>query len=164
MIPRIAITPGEPAGIGPDILLALAQRDWPAELVAVADPELLAQRAKVLGLDIDLQACDTSLAPAPHRAGKLMVIATNLHSPVIAGELNPDNAPYVLDTLTRATDACLSGHCHAMVTAPVQKSIINDAGIAFSGHTEFLAERCGVEKVVMMLATGTLRVALATTH
>jgi len=164
MIPRIAITPGEPAGIGPDILLALAQRDWPAELVAVADPELLAQRAKVLGLDIDLQTCDTSLAPVPHRAGKLMVIAANLHSPVIAGELNPDNAPYVLDTLARATDACLSGHCHAMVTAPVQKSIINDAGIAFSGHTEFLAERCGVEKVVMMLATGTLRVALATTH
>lgn len=164
MIPRIAITPGEPAGIGPDILLALAQNDWPAELVAVVDPDLLRERANQLGLSVELHTCDTALAPAPHRAGKLKILPCTLHSPVTAGKLDANNAAYVLDTLARATDACLHGECQAMVTAPVQKSIINDAGIAFSGHTEFLAERCGVEKVVMMLATGDLRVALATTH
>ncbi len=164
MIPRIAITPGEPAGIGPDILLALAQRDWPAELVAVADPALLTQRAKHLGLAIELQRCEPSSSPVAQRAGTLKIFHTELRKPVTVGKLDAANAAYVLDTLAHATDACLSGDYHALVTAPVQKSIINDAGIAFSGHTEFLAERCGVEKVVMMLASGELRVALATTH
>ena len=164
MITRIAITPGEPAGIGPDVLLALAQRDWPAELVAIADPTLLRERAQRLGLTIELQACNTDTDIRPHRAGTLQYLPCTLSSPVTAGHLDVRNAPYVLDTLKLATDACLRGDCHAMVTAPVQKSVINDAGIAFSGHTEFLAERCGVDKVVMMLATGSLRVALATTH
>jgi len=163
-IARLAITPGEPAGIGPDILLALAQRDWPAELVAVCDPELLQARAAALGLAINLTEADFSAAPQAHRAGSLKVLPVTLASPVTAGQLNTDNAHYVLNTLKAATDACLAGHCQALVTAPVQKSVINDAGIAFSGHTEFLAERCGVEKVVMMLATRELRVALATTH
>ncbi len=163
-IARLAITPGEPAGIGPDILLALAQRDWPAELVAVCDPELLQARAVALGLAINLTEADFSASPQAHRAGSLKVLPVTLASPVTAGQLNTDNAHYVLNTLKAATDACLAGHCQALVTAPVQKSVINDAGIAFSGHTEFLAERCGVEKVVMMLATRELRVALATTH
>jgi 4-hydroxythreonine-4-phosphate dehydrogenase len=145
-------------------LLALAQRDWPAELVAVADPVLLAERATQLGLPIEIQRCDARSPAVAHRAGTLKVLPTELHSPVSAGRLDAANAAYVLDTLAHATDACLRGDYHAMVTAPVQKSIINDAGIAFSGHTEFLAERCGVEKVVMMLTTGELRVALATTH
>lgn len=163
-IARLAITPGEPAGIGPDILLALAQRDWPAELVAVCDPELLQARAVALGLAINLTEADFSASPQAHRAGSLKVLPVTLASPVTAGQLNTDNAHYVLNTLKAATDACLAGDCQALVTAPVQKSVINDAGIAFSGHTEFLAERCGVEKVVMMLATRELRVALATTH
>ncbi len=163
-IARLAITPGEPAGIGPDILLALAQRDWPAELVAVCDPELLQARAVALGLAINLTEADFSASPQAHRAGSLKVLPVTLASPVTAGQLNTDNAHYVLNTLKAATDACLAGDCQALVTAPVQKSVINDAGIAFSGHTEFLAERCGAEKVVMMLATRELRVALATTH
>ena len=163
-IARLAITPGEPAGIGPDIVLALAQRDWPAELVAVCDPELLQARAAALGLAINLTEADFSASPQPHRAGSLKVLPVKLASPVTAGKLNTDNANYVLNTLKAATDACLAGQCQALVTAPVQKSVINDAGIAFSGHTEFLAERCGAEKVVMMLATRELRVALATTH
>ncbi len=163
-IARLAITPGEPAGIGPDIVLALAQRDWPAELVAVCDPELLQARAAALGLAINLAEADFSASPQAHRAGSLKVLPVTLASPVTAGQLNTDNANYVLNTLKTATDACLAGQCQALVTAPVQKSVINDAGIAFSGHTEFLAERCGAEKVVMMLATRELRVALATTH
>jgi 4-hydroxythreonine-4-phosphate dehydrogenase len=163
-IARLAITPGEPAGIGPDIVLALAQRDWPAELVAVCDPELLQARAAALGLAINLTEADFSASPQPHRAGSLKVLPVKLASPVTAGKLNTDNANYVLNTLKTATDACLAGQCQALVTAPVQKSVINDAGIAFSGHTEFLAARCGAEKVVMMLATRELRVALATTH
>ncbi len=163
-IARLAITPGEPAGIGPDIVLALAQRDWPAELVAVCDPELLQARAAALGLSVNLTEADVSAPPQAHRAGSLKFLPVRLASPVTAGQLNTENALYVLNTLKAATDACLAGHCQALVTAPVQKSVINDAGIAFSGHTEFLAERCGVEKVVMMLATRELRVALATTH
>ncbi len=164
MIPRIAITPGEPAGIGPDILLALAQRDWPAELVAVADPLLLTQRAQLLGLSVALNPVQLQQQPEPHRAGHLKYLPIQLGAPVTAGQLDPANAQYVINTLAAATDACLQGDCDALVTAPVQKSVINDSGIPFSGHTEFLAERCGVEKVVMMLATRELRVALATTH
>lgn len=164
MMPRIAITAGEPAGIGPDILLALAQRDWPAELIAVADPELLAERATALGLEITLRDCDFTRPAEAHRAGILTVLPSTLRSPVTPGVLNPDNAAYVIESLNQATDACLRGDCQALVTAPIQKSVINDAGTAFSGHTEFLAERCGVDQVVMMLAAGSLRVALATTH
>ena len=163
-IARLAITPGEPAGIGPDIVLALAQRDWPAELVAVCDPELLQARAAALGLAINLTEADFSASPQPHRAGSLKFLQVKLASLVTASKLNTDNANYVLNTLKAATDACLAGQCQTLVTAPVQKSVINDAGIAFSGHTEFLAARCGAEKVVMMLATRELRVALATTH
>lgn len=164
MMPRIAITAGEPAGIGPDILLTLAQRDWPAELIAVADPDLLVERTTALGLEIKLRDCDFTRPAEPHRAGTLAVLASPLRAPVTLGVLNPDNAAYVIDTLSQATDACLRDDCQALVTAPVQKSVINDAGTAFSGHTEFLAERCGVDQVVMMLAAGSLRVALATTH
>ena len=164
MTPRITITAGEPAGIGPDILLALAQRDWPAELVAVAAPDLLVERAAALGLDIALRDCDLTRPATPHRAGTLSVLECPLRIPVTPGVLDPANAAYVIDSLSQATDACLRGDCQALVTAPVQKSVINDAGTAFSGHTEFLAERCGVDQVVMMLAAGSLRVALATTH
>lgn len=164
MIPRIAITPGEPAGVGPELLVQLAQQDWPAELVAVADPALLTARAHQLGLPLTCREVDLSAAPQGHQAGTLRCLSTPLASPAIAGELDVTNADYVLRTLTLATDACLAQQAQALVTGPVQKSIINDAGIAFSGHTEFLADRCGVDKVVMMLATDQLRVALVTTH
>ena len=163
-VPGIAITAGEPAGIGPDILLATACRDWPAELVAVADPALLAQRADALGLAVRLELIDASAPPAPHRAGSLRVLAVPLASPCRPGVLDTANAPYVLATLRAALAGCRDGRFAAMVTAPVQKSVINDAGIPFSGHTEFLAEATATSRVVMMLATAELRVVLATTH
>lgn len=163
-VPRIAITPGEPAGIGPDIVLLGAQQAWNAELVVIGDPDLLQQRAQQLGLPIELQPVQLQQPPAPHRPGVLKVDAISLGAPVTAGKLDPANASYVLDTLRRAVQGCNDGSYQAMVTAPVQKSVINDAGIPFTGHTEFLAEETSTARVVMMLATRELRVALATTH
>ena len=165
MIPRIALTPGEPAGIGPDITLAIAQQPWNAELIAICDPDLLQQRAKTLGLNIEIEVIEGPQGdPESHQPGTLKVYPVSLNAPCTPGKLDPANASYVLYTLHAAVDACLSGRCHAMVTAPVQKSVINDAGIPFSGHTELLAEDTNTERVVMMLATQKLRVALATTH
>lgn len=161
---RLAITPGEPAGVGPELLVKLAQQDFNAELVVFADRELLLQRAKDIDLPLDIIDADLNATPQPHRAGQLRLVNIPCISPAIAGILNADNANYVLETLRQATDACIAGHCDGLVTGPVQKSIINDAGIPFSGHTEFLAERCNVDKVVMMLASEQLRVALVTTH
>jgi 4-hydroxythreonine-4-phosphate dehydrogenase len=161
---RIAITPGEPAGVGPELLVKLAQQDFDVELIAFADPALLLQRAADIGLSLQISEVDFSAPPQAHRSGQLSVVSISCPSPAQAGTLNVDNASYVLETLRRATDACISGDCQGLVTGPVQKSIINDAGIPFSGHTEFLAERCKVDKVVMMLASEQLRVALVTTH
>ncbi len=163
-IPRIAITAGEPAGIGPDIVLAAARREWRAELVAVADPQLLAERAELLGLAVELRPADLERTPQVHKPGALPVLPVSLGSVSQPGVLNTANASYVLQTLQRAVDGCCSRQFSAMVTAPVQKSVINDAGIPFTGHTEFLAEATATHRVVMMLATGRFRVALATTH
>jgi 4-hydroxythreonine-4-phosphate dehydrogenase len=162
--PRIAITPGEPAGIGPDIVIAAAQQPWDAELIAICDPGLLEQRAKQLGFPLELQTFDPDQPIQPHQPGRLFVQPLPMANPCQPGTLNPANASYVLNTLQAAVDGCTNSTYSAMVTAPVQKSIINDAGIPFSGHTEFLAEATGGTKVVMMLATKKLRVALATTH
>jgi 4-hydroxythreonine-4-phosphate dehydrogenase len=162
--PRLALTGGEPAGIGPDIILQAADRDFPAELVVIADPDLILERAKLLAIDIKLSVFDPAAAPQPHRVGQLKILPTPLAAPCTVGQLDTANAQYVLNTLQLAVDGCLNGHFDAMVTPPVQKSVINDAGIAFSGHTEFLAEATNTAKVVMMLATDELRVALATTH
>jgi 4-hydroxythreonine-4-phosphate dehydrogenase len=162
--PRLALTGGEPAGIGPDIILQAASRGFSAELIAIADPDLLQSRAQLLGLDIELQELDPTAAPQAHRPGQLKILPTPLMTPCTTGQLNTANADYVINTLQLAVDGCLDGRFDAMVTPPVQKSVINDAGIAFSGHTEFLAEATNTEKVVMMLATSELRVALATTH
>jgi 4-hydroxythreonine-4-phosphate dehydrogenase len=162
MTSTIAITPGEPAGIGPDITLAVAATDLGANLVAIADPDLLASRAEQLGLAVEIieyRGEATTSSP-----GTLPVLPVPLAEPTNPGRLNPANAQYVIDTLQRAVDGCQSGEFAAMVTAPVQKSVINDAGIPFSGHTEFLAEATGTARVVMMLANPRLRVALATTH
>ncbi|GAB5452594.1 MAG: 4-hydroxythreonine-4-phosphate dehydrogenase PdxA [Halioglobus sp.] len=163
-VARIAITAGEPAGIGPDVTLAAAMNDWDAELVAIADRALLQARARQLSLDIECVNFDPSQRPNAHRAGKLPVLDVPLAEPATPGKLNPANGPYVLETLSTAIERCSAGTFDAMVTGPVQKSVINDAGIAFSGHTEFLAAATGTDRVVMMLATETLRVALVTTH
>lgn len=161
-LPRIALTPGEPAGIGPDLAVMLAQHDHPCALVALADPDLLQARARQLGLPLRLLPYDGR--PGPARAGELTVLPLPLAAPVTPGRLDPRNAAYVLATLDRAADGCLRGEFDAVVTAPVQKSVINDAGVAFSGHTEFFQAKAGVARVVMMLACPGLRVALATTH
>lgn len=161
---RVVITPGEPAGIGPDVTLQLAQRDWPVELVVCADPALLRERAAKLGLPLTLREYQPGVAARPQTAGTLTVLPVATPQPVRAGELCVANSQYVLETLTRACDGCLNGEFAALITGPVHKGVINDAGIPFSGHTEFFAERAQCDRVVMMLATEELRVALATTH
>lgn len=165
--PRILITPGEPAGIGPDLVCMLAQESWPAELVVVADGELLRARAQQLGLSLQLRSADLAANPQAQSAGSLQLLEVKLAAAAQPGVLDVRNAAYVLETLRIACDSCMAGSAAALVTGPVQKSVINDAGIAFSGHTEFLAQRCGAPLPVMMLATlgaQPLRVALATTH
>ncbi len=163
-IPRIVITPGEPAGIGPDLILTLAEQAWPVELVIMADPALLQQRATMLGKEIAIHFYDASQPAQAQQAGVLTVCSVPLLVPVSAGKLDKRNGKYVLATLQRAAEGCLSGEFAALVTGPVHKGVINDAGVPFSGHTEFFAEQAGVDQVVMMLATEGLRVALATTH
>ena len=162
--PRIVVTTGEPAGIGPDLALAAALRDWPCELVFAGDPGLLAARAAALSLKITIAEWGGDAAPAPHRAGTMAMLSLPLARPATPGRLDPANARYVLDLLDAAMDGCIEGHFAAMVTAPVQKSTINEAGIAFTGHTEYLAARSGAAWPVMLLVAGNLRVALATTH
>jgi 4-hydroxythreonine-4-phosphate dehydrogenase len=160
-----ALTPGEPAGIGPDLCLLLARAAQPHPLVAIASRELLSERAALLGLRIDLLAAAPGNWPSqPAPAGSLYVWDTPLQAKVRPGQLDSSNAAYVLQTLTRAGQGCLDGDFAGMITAPVHKGVINEAGIAFSGHTEFLAELTHTEQVVMMLATRGLRVALVTTH
>src|SRR5690606_34633118 len=159
------LTPGEPAGIGPDLCLLLARQQQPQALIAIASQALLAARAQLLGLDLSLIAVGPDNWPAvPAPAGSLYVWDTPLASQCTPGQLDAANARYVLQTLTRAATGCLDGTFAAMITAPVHKGVINEAGIAFSGHTEFLAELTQTEQVVMMLATHGLRVALVTTH
>lgn len=164
MIPRIAITPGEPAGIGPDILVKIAQQPQPASLIAFADPDLLRDRARQLQLPLELQEWDSASTPTLHQASTLLVAPHRLRHPCQPGRPDKTNIPYVLDTLKAATDACMAGRCDALVTGPVNKGLFHEAGISFSGHTEFLAERTHSSDAVMVLATDDLRVALLTTH
>ena len=165
MIDRIAITAGEPAGIGPDLCIALAQQADPqCQRIVIADPALLQARAMQLGLPLTLPPFNAAQPASASPAGHLSIIPVTMAVPCQAGALDIRNAPYVLDTLRVAVKACLAGDVDAMVTAPVHKGVINDAGIPFTGHTEFLAEQCAVPLTVMMLATAGLRVALATTH
>ena len=161
---RIAITPGEPAGIGYDLVVQLAQMSQAHELTVFGDESTLCERAKQLALPLRLKSIDLTKAPQSLAQGEIGIVPIAVNEPVIAGQLNAQNAPFVLRCLDQAITACQSDHCHAMVTGPVQKSIINDAGIAFSGHTEYLQEKTNRDRVVMMLATEGLRVALATTH
>ena len=162
-LPRIALTPGEPAGIGPDLCIQLAQQDLACQLVVIADPKLLEQRAKQLNLPLKIELFDSELAISAHIAGTLTVLPCLLNTPAECGVLNKNNSAYALKTIEIATQGCVSGLFSAMLTGPVHKGIINDAGIAFTGHTEFIAEITGGHPV-MMLATEDLRVALVTTH
>jgi 4-hydroxythreonine-4-phosphate dehydrogenase len=162
---RFALTPGEPAGIGPDLCLLLAAQCQPHPLIAITSCDLLTERAAQLGVAVSLIPVKPAAWPdAPAPAGSLYVWDTPVQAPVIAGQLDKANGRFVLETLTRAGQGCVDGHFAGMITAPVHKGVINDSGIAFSGHTEFLAELTHTEQVVMMLATGDLRVALVTTH
>ena len=163
-VPRLLITPGEPAGIGPDVTIKIAQQEWLAQLVVIADPDLLAERAKQLNLPLKLIPFDVNAPAAVQPKNALYILPVALKSPVKAGELNADNADYVIETLMIAAALCLQKKTDAIVTGPVHKGVINQANISFSGHTEFFAERAGVKSTVMLFVIDQLKVALVTTH
>ena len=162
--PRLVITTGEPAGIGPDVVLMAAITEWTGHIVAVGDIALLEARARALALDITLTPYSSTETAKPHQPGRLSVIDLPLTTDCHAGQPDQLNASYVLAQLELAVSLCRASECQGMVTAPVHKAVINDAGTPFSGHTEFLAEATEADHVVMLLTTGSLRVALATTH
>ena len=164
-LPRIVITAGEPAGIGLDICAMLAHQALDADICIVADQHALSERANQLKIPLKVQASHTPQDAQKHAGdGTLKVHHQPCSVPVVAGQLNAKNSAYVLNTLKTALTGCQQGTFDAMVTAPVHKGIINQAGIAFTGHTEFLAEQTNTQQVVMMLVGGGMRVALATTH
>ena len=163
-LPRIIVTSGEPAGIGPDTCVALAQSAWDADLIVAGDEGLLAATAAGLGLPLVIERYDSSKQAAPHRAGRLTVMHIPTARPVTAGKPDARNAAYVIDMLNRACDGCTNGEFAAMVTAPVQKSTLMDGGYSFTGHTEYLAARTRAAMPVMLLVSNQLRVALVTTH
>ena len=160
-LPVIAVTSGEPAGIGPELCLRLVERTFAAHVVVLADRELLAARAVAAGFTGGLREWSPDLLPLP---GSIDIIHVPMPVASLPGRLNPANSPYVLALLDRALTGCCSGEFAAMVTAPVHKGVINDGGVPFTGHTEYLAEKTATPRVVMMLAGGGLRVALVTTH
>ena len=163
-VPRLAVTPGEPSGIGPDLIIQLSQQQQNAELVVIADKNMMQARSVVLGLSVNFVDYKKDHAPTVCNKNEIKILHIPCADKVIPGLLNKQNAAYVLETLTRATQGCILNEFDAMVTAPLHKGIINDAGIRFTGHTEFLAELTKAELPVMMLAADSLRVALATTH
>ncbi len=171
-VPTLVLTPGEPAGIGPELCVQLAQQDLPAQIVAVADPQWLSETARRLGLPLQIEPFDVQAPARPQRAGVLCVLSVSLAAPATPGQLCIANGGYVLATLDAAVDGCIKGCFDALVTGPIHKGVINDylqstdtaAGKTFYGHTEYLAERSGGGLPVMMLATEGLRVALVTTH
>ncbi len=162
--PKIAITPGEPSGIGPDLVLKIAQQDWPATLIVLADKHMLQDRAALLGLPIKLKDFVEGTEPQQHIPGELFIIHHALAEATEVGVLNEKNGRYVVDTLTTASAGNMAGTFDAICTGPVHKGIINQAGVPFSGHTEFFANHSNTSDVVMLLATEGLRVALVTTH
>ena len=162
MVPKkIAISVGEPAGIGPDILIQTVQKQRKDLLIAYADPDLIAERARLLKLPLKLTDPESKDAYSP---GTLSIVPHKLALPCRPGMLNPENSEYVLKCLNAATDSCVKNETEALVTAPIQKSVIRDANIKFTGHTEYLANKLGTSNQVMMLASDHLRVALVTTH
>lgn len=163
-LPRIAITSGEPAGIGPDICVLFSQLDIAADITVIGDTDVLKNRAQQLNIQLNIEPYEITQNAEYHRKNTLKILHIPTTASVKAGNLNALNSPYVLNTLTCALDGSLSGAFDAIVTAPVHKGVINDAGIAFTGHTEFLADYTKTPQVVMMLVGGGLRVALATIH
>jgi 4-hydroxythreonine-4-phosphate dehydrogenase len=154
--PRILITGGEPAGIGPDLIIQLSQLNHGHDLTIITDPNLLLERAKLLSLPLNITTDSTTES--------LKILPVKLNASVKPGSLDTSNANYVLEILNTACAECLSNNYDAVVTTPIQKSVINEAGILFSGHTEYMAEKCGDAFPVMLLACPELRVALVTTH
>ncbi len=163
-IPRVAVTCGEPAGIGYELLALAASKPQTADLIAIGDPELLRERAALCGVDLDLRRWTPDQPAAPSPAGTLKFDPVPLARPAEPGRPDPANAEAVLETIRRGTQYCVDGTCDALATAPIHKGVINDAGVPFSGHTEMLSELTGGAMPVMMLVAGDLRVALATTH
>ncbi|MEE8308391.1 MAG: 4-hydroxythreonine-4-phosphate dehydrogenase PdxA [Gammaproteobacteria bacterium] len=160
----LVITTGEPAGIGPELCARIASQALPARIAFVGDSELLVSRASAIGAEVTLRPLDPNDAIPKHEAGRLCIIPVPLAKSSQAGQLDAANAPYVVELLNHAVDYCRNGTAQAMVTAPVQKSTLAEAGIRFSGHTEYLAKRLGAPLPVMLLAGARLRVALVTTH
>ena len=163
MVSRLALTSGEPAGIGPDLCVQLAQQQHQHQLIVIGSPSVLSERAKALNLPLELIPFNDKLPVTACAPGEMFIDACEVAEPVIAGRLNPANAAYVLQTLNIAADGCANNRFDAMITAPLHKGVINDAGVKFSGHTEYLAEKSESDPV-MLLAAGDFRVALATTH
>lgn len=163
-IKQIAITPGEPAGVGPELTVQIAQQSWSEQLVAICDKQLLIQRAELLGLPLVVKDFDGKAPAQPHVPGEIFVQHLPMEEKSIPGELNEQNGHYVVDTLAAASQGNMDGLYDAVVTGPVHKGIINRAGVPFSGHTEFFATHSNTSDVVMLLATEGLRVALVTTH
>lgn len=163
-VPRILLTMGEPAGIGPELLVRIAQLNFEAELIAIADPDLLMLTAKKLKLPLQLKEVNWEKQSAEHQLGTLLICPVKLPAKVVVGQLCVENAQVTLDTLIMASDLALAKKVDAIVTAPVHKANLNHADSHFMGHTEFFAKQANVDKVVMMLASGGLRITLATTH
>lgn len=161
---RIAVTPGEPAGVGPDLVIMIAQQAWPVQIVVIGSKQLMQQRAQHLGLPLKIIDYDSRQPASAHQAGVISLLNVELAQPCIAGQLDSNNGAYVVETLRIASEKNMCGEFAAIVTGPVHKGLINQAGIAFSGHTEYFAHQANCADVVMMLATEGLRVALVTTH
>lgn len=162
--PCVILTTGEPAGIGPDVVIMAARKDWPAQLIALGDRSLLEARANALGIPIQLESYSSTEPARPHQAGSLPLIDIPLNTPCHPGVVSQANASYVLAQLDLGIALCADGEGSALVTAPIHKAVINEAGIPFLGHTEYLANATNTPQVVMMLTNGELKVALATTH
>lgn len=164
LLPRLAVTAGEPAGIGPELMLRLAGSSLPADLIAIGDEALLRATATSLGRSFAPQAYDAGVSISRRDPGQFRCLSVPLQRPAQAGRLDPGNALAVAQTLALAADGCMDGRFDAVLTLPVHKGVLNDGGVAqFTGHTEFFADRAGCP-VLMLLASGSLRVALATTH
>ena len=163
--PRVALTMGDPAGIGPDVLLASALKQVLAQRIVIGDPVVLEARARLLGTDVELIQYDPDAPVQPHKAGQLLYLNQPLAVPEVKpGKPVPRNTDCVVSAIERAVDGCMSGEFHAMVTGPVSKSAIAAAGHNFTGHTEYIANYCGSLSPVMMLANDFARIALVTTH
>lgn len=164
MAKRIVVTPGEPAGVGPELMFHLAQKDFDDEIVIIGSKSLLKDRFDALNLKVKFKDFNKDAVPTPSKQGELTVLNVDLCAPAIAGKLNPKNAPYVLKCLDIAHDLCSSDNAQALVTGPVSKAVLDSGALHFTGHTEYLQQKSGVKKVVMLLGSKELRVALATTH